>query len=551
MEFSITTLIRAAQPFPWGGFCSSRTDPNDASLATSLTKARAWLDKCIEEHANLPGGACRQADEDIKLPTRVIDVGVDSSIKDVKLYETGNKSGLYIALSHCWGHVQPLTTTKSTLRDRLECIPWDSLPQTFQDAITVTRQLGLRYIWIDSLCILQDDETDWMNESVKMASVYGHSHLTIAAMWATNATEGLFPREGSRPFPPHNLNHTLPDDVSCEVYARKSMDHTNLSPQRRYYPDDKDTFFRLAYRGWTLQEYYLPPRLLNFCHGEVAWECLSELECCCMRQPKDFVEGTKKTFAASFKNTSQEDAIVEWHKTVSNYTSRSFTKEQDKLPAISGLAQRFHEKIQGAYYAGLWGCDLINELIWRPNNMNDCTKVASPYLAPSWSWVSLWGRVTWGTTDKKSRLNADELDAEILEVHTILAGPDAFGRVLDGYIKLSARIISTTYHFHYRGGRKGMDRFTCGKDSREGEMLPDVSINLSGPGLIPDGSTLYCLRLGRVMEICEKLFTPRFLVLQAVSDQPGVFKRVGLLNMMPQDDSAWFDGVERQEVMII
>ena len=86
----------------------------------------------------------------------------------------------YIALSHCWGDVSAIfTTTKATFEDRLLEIPWSKLPKSFQDAISITRAIHVEYLWIDSLCIIQDDSEDWKAESVKMAEVYSGAYLTI------------------------------------------------------------------------------------------------------------------------------------------------------------------------------------------------------------------------------------------------------------------------------------------------------------------------------------------------------------------------------------
>jgi hypothetical protein len=114
---------------------------------------------------------------------------VGSSNDNVRLRETdGNTVDRYITLSHCWGSQQPLTTTAATLNTRNMNISWESLPAVFQDAITVTRRLHIHFLWIDSLCILQDVKEDWVKESAKMGSIYEHSYPTIAAASSINST---------------------------------------------------------------------------------------------------------------------------------------------------------------------------------------------------------------------------------------------------------------------------------------------------------------------------------------------------------------------------
>ncbi len=117
---------------------------------------------------------------------------MDIQIFSPHLYETSEELGQYSTLSHCWGDKQVITTTTMTLESRKRLISWNELSKTFQDAMMITQRLGLQHIWIDSLCIVQDDKLDWETESKKMATIYENSLLTIAAAKAMNGTEGCF-----------------------------------------------------------------------------------------------------------------------------------------------------------------------------------------------------------------------------------------------------------------------------------------------------------------------------------------------------------------------
>ncbi|KAI8944488.1 heterokaryon incompatibility protein-domain-containing protein [Xylaria longipes] len=150
----------------------SSVPSGDTSSATAVNRAKEWLRKCIEEHDECGGG------EEHLAPSRLIDTKPDET-QNVKLVELENFACRYVCLSHCWGSTKSIKTTKETLQERKERILWDTLCPTFQDAITVVRQLGLRYLWIDSLCIIQDDSNDWARESSKMAATYSLAHLTI------------------------------------------------------------------------------------------------------------------------------------------------------------------------------------------------------------------------------------------------------------------------------------------------------------------------------------------------------------------------------------
>jgi hypothetical protein len=144
----------------------------------------ARLQQCTKTHQS-----CGFANKK-PLPTRVIDVS--THVKDVRLYETQNESDYYVSLSHCWGKARAITTTSETLVKNSQIITWDCLPKTFQDAVTIVRRLGLKYLWIDSLCIIQDDPEDWSRESGKMVAVYQNAYLTIAATKSADDDGGCF-----------------------------------------------------------------------------------------------------------------------------------------------------------------------------------------------------------------------------------------------------------------------------------------------------------------------------------------------------------------------
>ena len=125
------------------------------------------------------------------LPKRLIDVGFNGDLA-IRLYipEKGERSK-YIALSYCWGGPQSLTTTSETLKSRLQGISPTALPQSILDAIKVTRKLGFRFLWVDSLCILQDSAEDTLEEISAMGTIYQNSAVTIAAASAGKVGDGF------------------------------------------------------------------------------------------------------------------------------------------------------------------------------------------------------------------------------------------------------------------------------------------------------------------------------------------------------------------------
>jgi hypothetical protein len=234
----------------------------------------SWLSYRVENHS-----VCRTSDSDIlngrELPTRVLDVqpswasrpsrdphlqwdqrpSWDPSPSDPRLFITHGTRGKYLTLSHRWGGSKIIKTTLSNLEAHTRRIPFSDLNKTFQDAVVITRKLGFRYLWIDSLCIVQDSQEDWRSEAGRMASVYGGSELTLSATWATSGGSGLFyPRSQCRnvELPYVNVNGH-PDGK----FTMRKQSTALFSSEVLEGP--------LNRRGWVLQERLLSNRKLHFC----------------------------------------------------------------------------------------------------------------------------------------------------------------------------------------------------------------------------------------------------------------------------------------------
>jgi hypothetical protein len=149
-----------------------------------LPLAKRWLATCNSSHKR-----CNRSVEPFT-PSRLVSTSIDGS----KLHIATDFASppLYTTLSHCWGGVTFLTLTKANLALFQEKIPLAALSLTFAEAIRAARVLGFHYIWIDSLCIIQDDDDDWRREAGRMSQVYSSSSLNFAAAHAANGNEGLF-----------------------------------------------------------------------------------------------------------------------------------------------------------------------------------------------------------------------------------------------------------------------------------------------------------------------------------------------------------------------
>jgi len=165
------------------------------------------------------------------LPTRLLDLGDTNN--SIRLIETtaGNLTATaYICLSHCWGNEVPLRTTTQTLPSHLLSIPWERIPRTFKDAICYARLLRFRYIWIDSLWIVQDDPKDWATESAQMGRIYSQSALTIGAVSAPNASAGMFVSDKKPPTKMSQVFGRRPPLLAME-HVKPNQKLTRNTPQ--------------------------------------------------------------------------------------------------------------------------------------------------------------------------------------------------------------------------------------------------------------------------------------------------------------------------------
>jgi hypothetical protein len=221
-----------------------------------VSRIRHWIQSCDSSHEG-----CR-VDNIPLLPSRVIDTDGPPSSEFVRLIETSDgQRGPYIALSHCWGTSNNFVTTRSNLEEMKSGFTIDKAPATFRDAVKVSRLLGIRYVWIDSLCIIQGDAKDWEIEASRMARIYHDATLMVSAAHAAADSEGFLT---PRPATHSTLRITSPSGQNVEVYLR-TQKHQDLRYTQKLLPVDT--------RGWCLQEVYLARRELKFLHNMIIWVC--------------------------------------------------------------------------------------------------------------------------------------------------------------------------------------------------------------------------------------------------------------------------------------
>lgn len=383
-----------------------------------------WFDDCLKNHKYCP------CPDDPILPTRVLDVGTRTS-NNIKLVETIGMTGQYICLSYCWGTSDFLKTTRETVADHKKGIALNKLPQVFQDAIRVSWALKIRYLWIDALCIIQKDEEDWDAESKLMAEVYRGSSLTIAAVSSENPHQTCFSEETqSTSFGP-----------ALTVVIRHHFANTAI--------DDRDNVYPMLSRAWTYQERLLAPRVLYMGRQEMLWDCVSCRLCQCGGAEYKRNEVNKEEFYSICLQPAPVQELLGmqriWYHMVIQYSALRLTVREDKLPAISGLANVLYHhraKTPGSYLAGLWKDTLIWDLCWRVRREGSSTNFS--LTTPSWSWASSGDIIEYPTEfySKDIPFKGCREWARVSNACCLPDGPSATGRVKKGaYIDLNCDMI--------------------------------------------------------------------------------------------------------------
>ncbi|KAI0893396.1 heterokaryon incompatibility protein-domain-containing protein [Annulohypoxylon nitens] len=362
-----------------------RADPDLGSQA-NFDVAKAWLKTCREQHHT-----CLERDI-AKLPTRIIDVGSGENPNILRIVHSNGAVGQYVILSHCWGGKVSHILNEETSEEYQLRLPFDDLPANFRDAITVTRQLGIRYLWIDSLCILQDSKPDWENESKKMGEYYRCSTLMISASASEKSTRG---------FLIHEQEDSNLKPVKLGVYPNSDDSHQVTVERLTHKREDLyflSTEGPLASRGWTLQEELLSPRHLYYGRRQMYWKCLNgenSVEGVPSREgfPQFDMTLMSSIFYQGLLREVKQPPVIGmgellsiYYKLVQMYSARKLTYDSDKLPAFSGLAQRIATALPGQYLAGLWSCEISSGLDWY--NAGDARPV-NKYRAPSWTWAAM------------------------------------------------------------------------------------------------------------------------------------------------------------------
>lgn len=344
----------------------------DLGSPETLRLAGGWLKDCTSQH---PG--CCAASGHFR-PRRLIDTTRCGADEVVKLdTDTAIVDLPYLTLSYCWGGDQKGKTLQANLISRMHGFNLRDQPKTIQDAVAVTRALGIRFVWVDSLCIVQDDEDDKVHEITRMHDIYRHSHLTISASRSSSSQEGFL--NFCTPVDPIRLTYRGPDGILGSVILS--------SPDLRREP--------IHSRAWTLQEHALSARLLIFGTFGMRWVCRAGQY---RDGEQENYRAVRNMLAEQLLDPQSSNPIGLWHDVVVGYSSRGLTNIEDRLPAVSAMAtmNSATRKADDQYLAGLWMNSLPRDLLWNvPTTGVDWARGERVQHSgfPSWSWASIRGPI--------------------------------------------------------------------------------------------------------------------------------------------------------------
>lgn len=397
-----------------------------------LDTANGWLRTCLESHLS-----CNSREEKLELPTRLISIASGQPRVKLMAYRRDSKSPLrYATLSYCWGKRPFIQLTKDNIQDLQVEIPSQDIPPTFTDAFAIAKSFGIDYIWIDCLCIVQDDEDDWRKEADRMQSVYAGSHLNIAASSATNVFGGCFVKR-----PPYYR-----DGVQVRVNAEGISECRSFATDGLY--ERSVSKSHLMTRGWAVQEKVLPPRTIHFGNTGVFWECRE----CLVSEFHPAGMPSVECFSSLVYGNVGTWSDYSWRFFIKLYSAANLTKRQDKLPALAGVARAVADTTGVEYLAGLWKRDIEFQLCWsamRPEG-EERKRLGSGHsganwLAPSWSWASIDGPVTHLEVgaDREVDLAGDFATrfAHVYDAEMTYAGAEPFGQLGRGVIYLRCSAI--------------------------------------------------------------------------------------------------------------
>ncbi|KAL1601512.1 hypothetical protein SLS60_006427 [Paraconiothyrium brasiliense] len=358
---------------------------------------KSWINECDSNHPNCAGRADRGF-----IPTRLLDLNQHEDRVVLVDSRATNIRNQYTTLSYCWGRSRNLTLLAENIDQFMhEGVAISSLALTIQDAIKATRMLGVQYIWVDALCILQGSAGDFQFEVSLMLQVYRSSFVNLAASDSTDARDGIFrDRDGKRLF-----------DAECQGRPNSKIFGNGIwriVPRALW--EEQILQAQLNTRGWVFQERLLSPRIIHFSRNQVFWDCATMSAC------ENFPDGLPKPLDTGsndrywrwklqdssdlnvFLPTVVDSSLEQfWRNAVHNYSTCHLSFGVDKLVAIWGIVRFLIGALKERYADGMWERNLEEQLAWhvvgcQQGNGQPSTRQKG-LDAPTWSWASIHGEI--------------------------------------------------------------------------------------------------------------------------------------------------------------
>jgi hypothetical protein len=497
------------------------------------------------------------------MPTRLINVGDPQKGQAPRLVITApTMQEKYLALSYCWGPAtDTFTLNGSTMEGMLIGIDESRVVAAHRDTFALARTLGIQFVWIDALCIIQGDIQDWEHESKLMARVYGNAFLTVIAARSSDARNSFI------------LNHLQQRAPACQIPIDESGSESafvGVKRSRDLGPTET--------RGWCFQEKLLGRRTIIFAPEQLVFSCRSRT----YYEDGHVGDDSSTTSLQAVLHgvdadlsVRREKLLKQWDWIIFTYTKRQLSNPHDIFAAIASIALPISEVLGSRYLAGLWECDLVRGLLWRPGHLMGSRfgpgtrplptrfAVAPVVRAPSWSWAAIQGSVLYVSRDAFKRKLVKYQSQGFIKVKPKLRNPDRWspdvhcspntlhmpyceiqlwGRMAEAivlettdseYLKnLSKRywyVPTMTWHGSLLGR----------KDAKQGTAKTDLSL------FVALGAFDFAAE--KVQEIwCLQLTAEEGLMLRETQD--GKFARLGWFIL---DNKAWLDNIREVEVSLV
>ncbi len=471
-------------------------------------------------------------------PARLVDVGCGQEIEP-RLCETSKMTDefRYLTLSHRWGEYQVLCLRTDNIEQMRRRILEPAISKTFREAMLVVKALGERYIWIDSLCIIQDspNRSDWFEESAKMHAIYANAFCNISATGAVDGRDGCYFDRSPlvvQPLQIEVVNNGI-EDLPRGIYLCVDWDiwSSNI--------DDAP----LTRRAWVVQERFLSRRVLHFGRRQLFWECREKQACetfpngvppqlqlphqAVYKGIDPDVEGARARERKGLVPHPELNVYQLWDSIIERYTRANLTMEEDKLVGIIGLAQHIQSFLNQKYFAGLWEKYLADQLLW---NTADDTGMARPqkYIAPSWSWASIVGPTKRACMIRDATGDNNLIEIVDLDIQTINNHP--LSQVTSGWLRLRGSLVRGKIRREDEDwGQLGILTATYYDIYNNGELEQvdyEPSFDISG-----SGGTVYALPVKRVTYETNGNLRALGLLLQLTGQRTREFRRVGTFSV--------------------